>query len=97
MDRKQLVDCFHHTLAMCESPLLKRATEVAKNSTRVYVENFKCEWPKVYDSAKKDFITVREGTTFAVAKEYAGRVKIGVLNFANPHYPGGAVANGAMA
>lgn len=100
MDRKQLIDCFQHTLWMCESPMLRKATETARNSTRVYVEGFKSKWPKFVRSAefeKKDFITVKEGSTFAVAKEYAGRGKVGVLNFANPHYPGGAVADGAMA
>lgn len=85
---------------MCETSALSKATEKAKKSTKVYKENFRSEASKYDYQARlveSDFITVCEGTSFATAKEYVGQGKIGVLNFANPHNPGGGVANGAMA
>lgn len=85
---------------MCETSALSKATEKAKKSTKVYKENFRSEASKYDYQARlveSDFITVCEGTSFATAKEYVGQGKIGVLNFANPHNPGGGVVNGAMA
>lgn len=85
---------------MCDSSALSKATEKAQNSTKVYKENFQSEASKYGYQAKlvdNNFITVCEGTSFAIAKEYVGQGKIGVLNFANPHNPGGGVVNGAMA
>lgn len=100
MDRQLLVNCFQDTLKMCKTPALAEATEKAKQSTKVYKENFKSE-VSTYDYQAKledsSFIAICEGTSFATAKKYVGQGKIGVLNFANPHNPGGGVVNGAMA
>lgn len=100
MDKQQLIDCFEDTLKMSESSTLAKATEEAKKSTKVYEENFESGATKYGYQARlseNGFITVQEGTCFATAKKYVGQGKIGVLNFANPHNPGGGVVNGAMA
>lgn len=97
MDRKPLVDCFKNTLAMCEASKLAVATEKAKKSTKVYKENFNHAPTENASLLFEGDISVVEGTSFATAKKYVGEGKIGVLNFANPHNPGGGVINGAMA
>lgn len=80
---------------MCEASALAEATEKAKKSTKVYWENHTYGQTHLLQSFNE--IRVVEGTSFATAKKYIGQGKIGVLNFANPHNPGGGVANGAMA
>lgn len=92
---EQLVNCFQDTLKMCEASALAEATEKAKKSTKVYWENHTCGSTHLLQSFNE--IRVVEGTSFATAKKYVGQGKIGVLNFANPHNPGGGVVNGAMA
>lgn len=104
MDRTALINCFQDTLHICNSPKLYLVTENAKNSTKVYKENFSSK--NSYPCLKKDNtdmpenlaeIIVKEGTSFAIAKEYIKFGKTAVLNFANPHNAGGGVKNGAMA
>lgn len=93
--KELLINCFQDTLEMCEASALAEATEKAKKSTKVYWENHTYGQTHLLQSFNE--IRVVEGTSFATAKKYIGQGKIGVLNFANPHNPGGGVANGAMA
>ncbi|MBE6813612.1 MAG: TIGR02452 family protein [Ruminococcaceae bacterium] len=95
MDKNTLISIFRDTQNMSLNGALKNKTEKAQQSTRVYSENFTAS-----KSRKSDFdrnITVTAGTTFATAKRFIGLGKTAVLNFANPHFPGGGVENGAMA
>ena len=94
MSREERIACFEHTLETCNSEALAARTARAVADSRVIPEGFRSQrLYKVWDTE----ISVVEGTSFAVAREYAGRGRVAVLNFANPHYPGGGVARGAMA
>jgi len=104
MDTSILINCFYDTLDMCNSPKLYSATEKAKEATKIYKKDF--ESNKAYGRFKAECIAtaesfaeiiVKEGTTFAAAKEYIKYGKTAVLSFANPHNAGGGVRNGAMA
>ncbi len=104
MNRTALINCFQDTLNMCNSSKLYSATEKARESTKVYKENFNSK--KTHSYLTQEGITlsenfaeiiVKEGTSFAAAKEYIKFGKTAVLNFANPHNAGGGVQNGAMA
>lgn len=97
MDRNALINCFQDTLRTCEQGELKSFTKKAAISTKVYKENFHCKSGVIQEGSTSVHISVVKGTSFATAKEYVGQGKIGVLNFANPHNPGGGVVNGAMA
>lgn len=99
MDRKQLVDCFKDTLMISESPLLKEVTEKAIESNKVYKENFVAKKKNVKRLYKDifEYCVVEENTTFNATKKYLQYGKTAVLNFANPHNPGGGVHNGAIA
>lgn len=104
MDKTALINCFQDTLNMCNSSKLYSATEKARESTKVYKENFNSKKTHSYltqegISLSENFaeIIVKEGTSLAAAKEYIKFGKTAVLNFANPHNAGGGVQNGAMA
>ncbi len=102
--RNQLEKCFQDTLYQMErNPDLKEATVQMAENTEVYEEGFNPTYLPIGNPAK---IFVEENTTFAAALKHRiyygadGEKIIGrtaVLNFANPHYPGGNVVNGAMA
>ncbi len=101
----QLVDCFRDTLKMCESGDLAPQTEIVKRQTKVYRENYSFASDLSggacmvlnFDPVSSDLVSVTKGTTFDVAREYIKEGTVGVLNFANPHFPGGGVTKGAMA
>jgi len=65
-------------------------------STGVYNEDFVHQSENM-QSGRLCSIEIVKGTAFAVAKQYLNQGKIGILNFANPHNPGGGVIYGAMA
>ncbi len=91
--KELLINCFNDTLNISNS-ILSTETTNAINSNKVYKEKFISDNREDKYSAE---IEVRENTSFNAAKEYLQFGKTAVLNFANPHYPGGGVKNGAMA
>ena len=91
--KELLIDCFNDTLNISNS-ILSAETTNAINSNKVYKEKFISDNREDKYSAE---IEVRENTSFNVAKQYSQFGKVAVLNFANPHFPGGGVKNGAMA
>ena len=94
MGREELIDCFHDTLDMANSRILKNATIKCQKSNRIYKENFLSKVPM---RNEEPAIFVESSTTFATAQKYAYLGKTAVLNFANPENPGGGVHFGAMA
>ena len=94
MEVTKLVECFQDTLKHCVEADLVDRTREAVLSGRVYPENFVSR--KLFKVQTPD-IRVVEGTTFQLARENLDGGKVAVLNFANPHYPGGGVTRGAMA
>lgn len=99
------IQCFRHTLRFSEEDeVLRKYTEYLKSYTKVYAENYYSENKRInFDSAE---IVVEENTTFSAAGNhrwykdtYENYVegRTAVLNFANPHNPGGGVLSGAMA
>lgn len=94
MSREERIACFEDTLEKCNSEALAARTARAVADSRVIPADFRSHrLYKIWDTE----ISVVEGTSFAVAQEHVGRGKVAVLNFANPHYPGGGVVRGAMA
>jgi len=89
-----LTACFQDTLFYSLGSELTRETEAAAQSSTVYKAGFISA--KLHALCNTE-IRIEEGTSFAAAKRFAGNSRVAVLNFANPHYPGGGVANGAMA
>lgn len=94
MDRSELIAAFQDTMSKSMSPILKNGTELAAQSSRVYLEGFRSRKQTKQHKAE---IIVEENTTFAAARKHLARGKTAVLNFANPETPGGGVQNGAMA
>lgn len=91
--KELLINCFNDTLNVSNS-ILSAETTNAINSNKVYKENF------ISDNREDKYsagIEVIVNTSFDVAKQYSKLGKVAVLNFANPHFPGGGVKNGAMA
>lgn len=91
--KELLINCFNDTLDISNS-ILSTETINAINSNKVYKEKFISDNREDKYSAE---IEVRENTSFNAAKQYSQFGKVAVLNFANPHFPGGGVKNGAMA
>lgn len=89
-----LTACFQDTLYFALGSELTRETEAAAKSSTVYHEGFASA--KLHALSNTE-IRIEETASFAAAKRYAGTSRVAVLNFANPHYPGGGAANGAMA
>lgn len=94
MSAEERIVCFEDTLEACNREDLAPATARAVADSRVYPPEFVSN--RLYKVWEQE-IAVVENTTFAAARENLGRGKTAVLNFANPHYPGGGVARGAMA
>lgn len=90
MNRNELAACFQDTLRISVQLCGERPPNVT-----VYRENFRTSRKR--PSHPKTEIVVEENTSFAAACAYRGLGKTAVMNFANPVYPGGGVANGAMA
>ena len=109
MNSNDLIRSFNNTLELIKSvEELKDATVKAVASAKVYRERERCI-TKVSEETLMDYYTkhtrqgrliVEENTSFESARKYSNSAKVGkvcVLNFANPHYAGGGVLNGAMA
>lgn len=98
MNNKKLIECFYDSVNISEH-ILKSETENAINSNKVYKENFVARKKNVKQVYKDifNYLSVESNTSFNAAKKYLQYGKTAVLNFANPHYPGGGVHNGAMA
>lgn len=94
MVKEELVVCFQNTLQMSQQGIIRERTIDAINSNKVYKEGFISE-NKTRNAYGE--VAVYSGTTFDIAKRYCQYGKVAVLNFANPEFPGGGVANGAMA
>lgn len=93
MEREEVIACFQDTLKISQEKIKDR-TRTSIKSNKVYKEKF------LSKNLRKDrhaILSVYAGTSFDVAKKYREYGKIAVLNFANPHNPGGGVQNGAMA
>ena len=98
MNNNELIQCFYDSVNISEH-ILKSETEKAMKSNKVYKENFVARKKNVKRVHKDifNYLSVESNTTFNAAKEYLQYGKTAVLNFANPHNPGGGVHNGAMA
>ena len=94
MTREKRIACFEDTVQLYSRPPLEETTRRAAAGSRVYPENFRST--RLY-AVNDPAIRVVEGTSFAVARENLSFGRVAVLNFANPHYPGGGVTQGAMA
>ena len=94
MSREERIACFQDTLERCGADPLQELTRLAREQSRVYPENYRSA--RLF-KVREPEISVVEGTSFAVARENRKHGKTAVLNFANPHYPGGGVFQGAKA
>lgn len=94
MEVTKLIESFQDTLNRCAGEDLVELTREAAAESRVYRENFVSQ--RLYKVREAE-IQVVEGTTFQTARENLDGGKTAVLNFANPHYPGGGVTRGAVA
>ena len=87
--KEDLIACFEDTLKVSE-----KIKYDVKSKVNVYPENFVSKKkPKNYSGT----ISVVRNDTFEEARKQTGSGKIAVLNFANPHIPGGGVKNGTTA
>lgn len=93
MNENNLVKCFIDSVYVSEN-LIKNKTEKAIMSNKIYREDFASQNNRPFS---KCLIEVEATTTFEAAKKNINLGKVAVLNFANPHYPGGGVQNGARA
>ncbi len=91
--KELLINCFNDTLNTSNS-ILSAETTNAINSNKVYREKFISDNREDKYSAEIEVIV---NTSFDAAKQYSKLGKVAVLNFANPHFPGGGVKNGAKA
>ena len=94
MSRMERISCFQDTLAQCGGENLAELTRLVRESARIYPENFRSSR---LHPVREPEITVVEDTTFSAARKCQDQGRVAVLNFANPHYPGGGVFQGAMA
>lgn len=91
--KELLINCFNDTLNTSNS-ILSAETTNAINSNKVYREKFISDNREDKYSAEIEVIV---NASFDAAKQYSKLGKVAVLNFANPHFPGGGVKNGAKA
>ncbi len=98
MNTNELIQCFYDSVIISEY-ILKAETEKAVKSNKVYKENVVADKEKVKQVHKDifDYLSVESNTSYKVTKEYLQICKTAVLNFANLHYLGDGVHNGAMA
>ena len=94
MSREERIACFQDTLALCAGEKLADETARARENSRIYPENFRSER---LHAVREPEIEVVEADSFAAAQENLKYGRVAVLNFANPHYPGGGVFQGARA
>ena len=94
MGAQELIACFADTLDMCWQGDLQVETIRATASGKVYPEEFHSNrlyamWDTVVEVTGED--------TLDAAKANLRYGRTAVLSFANPHFPGGGVKNGASA
>jgi len=96
IDYDMLVDVFEDTLAAVDQESwLQEASLRMQAATRLYPVGFYAyERPEPKADSP---VTVEENTTFSAAAKYMSEGKTAVLNFANPHEPGGGVRRGSTA
>lgn len=94
MGKEELTACFWDTVEKSQNADMAERTAGAIKSNRIYKEGFISNMRKHKENAP---IAICAGTTFETAKSYCALGRVAVLNFANPHTPGGGVENGAMA
>ena len=94
MSREERIACFTDTQERCNEEALAARTARAVTDSRVYPEGFVSS--RLYKVWEPEIFVV-EGSSFAVARENLSAGRVAVLNFANPHYPGGGATQGAMA
>lgn len=92
--KEELIASFQDTMNLAWNGELMLQTQAAVENTRIYPENFRASGLYTLRTTK---YSVEETTSFAAAESLAGMHRVAVLNFANPHYPGGGVTRGAMA
>ena len=94
MSREERIACFQDTLDRCSREELAELTAIVREAGRICPAGFRAGG---LHTVREPEITVVEQTTFAAARENLKYGRVAVLNFANPHYPGGGVFRGAMA
>lgn len=94
MGKEELINCFQDTIRRAGTGQLAQKTSQAIASNKIYKEGFISNVPKGCESSS---VIVEVDTSFDSAKRYSSIGKVAVLNFANPEYPGGGVAVGAIA
>ncbi len=97
MKTSDLITIFDDTLTLFNNNKeLVLTTREMVSRTKVFDENYYT--PSKIEKNKDFNISVVEDTTFSCAKKHTqDGVRVAVLNFANPHTPGGGVAHGARA
>ena len=94
MVAQELIACFADTLELCRQDSLREETARSAASGRVYREGFRSSRLfAMWDT----MVEVTEEDSLDAAKKNLRYGKTAVLNFANPHFPGGGVKNGAAA
>jgi len=91
-----LIESFRDTYTRFQSdPQLARKTEQMKANSRLYQDGVVSTQRTIKGEVRCEVV---ENTTFRCAQGLLGAGKrVAVLNFANPHEPGGGVRRGAMA
>ena len=100
----ELISCFNDTvnLSLTDNDIKENTAKMAASSS-VYPEDYISGKPAdPYIMKGRPEVDVVESTTFAAARDVilasgSKARRVAVLNFANPHTPGGGVTRGAMA
>ena len=95
MKSSELVKIYEDTQSIINSSdALRNKTKQSINRTKLYHEGFLATNHQPKSAA--DNVVVKQGSSFDVARSISSG-KVAVLNFANPHVPGGGVVRGAKA
>ena len=96
MTAVDLVKIFEETQKMIRNtPALYKQMIISQSNSQLFLEEYVSPIRMVRGAGEVEII---ENSTFQCARElYRQFSKIAVLNFANPHEPGGGVRRGAMA
>lgn len=96
MTSQDLIAIFKDTQKIIsQNPCIKQQTLRTQADSQLYLEGYVSSLRQIKGKIEAE---VLENTTFQCAREsQSSGMKIAVLNFANPHQPGGGVLRGAMA
>ena len=96
MTAYELIAIFEDTQKIiAQNPFLQEQMVICQSESQLYLENYTSPIRRIRGDGK---VAVIENTTFQCARELRPHFnKIAVLNFANPHEPGGGVKRGAVA